>query len=216
VPKRIAERRAHAEGIRMRILRTAARGFRERGYKGTTLQQIADDLGYTAPALYKYFRSKEEIYHELMRTIAELHARQVVAPAFPRGADFNACVEELVRRVFRITRENTDFYRLLQYHYQLGGDDAQFVEARKTIRETVMAFRKKIIDLIRRGVAEGTELNASVGETALALEALVLHYSRLWLADPTSFELEEKVPIVAQFFLSGAVKRAKGRLEASR
>ena len=200
----------------MRILRTAARGFRERGYKGTTLQQIADDLGYTAPALYKYFRSKEQIYYELMRMIAELHARQVVAPAFARGADFNECVEELVRRVFRITRENTDFYRLLQYHYQAGGDDPQFTEARKTIRETVTAFRKKIIDVVRRGVADGVELTRPSARRRSRSKSAGAPYSRLWLADPTSFELEEKVPIVAQFFISGAVKRGKARMEASR
>lgn len=201
-----SDRRAHAKGIRERILRTAATGFRERGYRGTTLQQIADDLGYTAPSVYKYFRSKEEIYLELARTIAELHRSRIVAPAFPARAGFADCVEDLVARIFRVTREQPELSRLLIAHYANAGRDAPFPGARTAFRQIVLASRKKITELLRRGRADGRALRVPARDAGLALEALVLHYARLWLAAPESFDLEDKVPIVASLFLAGVVE----------
>jgi AcrR family transcriptional regulator len=51
-----------------RILDEAQALFSERGYVGTTVQQIADKLGITKAALYYHFsQGKAEIFVELMR-----------------------------------------------------------------------------------------------------------------------------------------------------
>jgi AcrR family transcriptional regulator len=207
----VPDRRAHARGIRERILRTAASGFRERGYRGTTLQHIADDLGYTAPSVYKYFRSKEEIYLELARRIAELHRTRIVAPPLPARHGFAACVEELVARVFRLTRDEPDLARLLIAHYPNAGRDATFPGVRTAFRRIVDTSRKKIDELLRRGRGEGLATRVAASDAVLALEALVLHYSRLWLAEPESFDLEKKVPTVATLFLAGTVEAERGQ-----
>ncbi|MEV4397773.1 helix-turn-helix domain-containing protein [Nonomuraea sp. NPDC049607] len=46
---------------RERIQRVALELFAERGYDKTTLQEVAERLGITRPALYYHFRTKEEI-----------------------------------------------------------------------------------------------------------------------------------------------------------
>lgn len=43
------------------ILENAARLFRDKGYRGTRLDDIADRLGVTRAALYYYFESKQEL-----------------------------------------------------------------------------------------------------------------------------------------------------------
>ncbi|MEW6475713.1 MAG: TetR/AcrR family transcriptional regulator [Actinomycetota bacterium] len=43
------------------ILRVAARVFRNKGYRSATLNDIADEFGFTRAALYYYFKSKEQI-----------------------------------------------------------------------------------------------------------------------------------------------------------
>lgn len=61
--------------IRHRIIRAAADAYRERGYEGTGMSDIARRVGMTAPALYWYFRSKEAIlFAFLEHTIADLNA----------------------------------------------------------------------------------------------------------------------------------------------
>ena len=49
------------EAVRQRIIRAAAEIYRECGYERAGMVDIARRLGMTAPALYWYFRSKEDI-----------------------------------------------------------------------------------------------------------------------------------------------------------
>lgn len=66
-----AVRRAADPAVpRERILNAAAHLFRERGYKGTTVRDIADAVGILSGSLFHHFQSKEEILHEIMREAA--------------------------------------------------------------------------------------------------------------------------------------------------
>lgn len=51
------------------ILAAAARLFAQRGFGGTSLQHVADELGISRPALYYYFRSKDDILASLVQEI---------------------------------------------------------------------------------------------------------------------------------------------------
>ena len=46
-----------------RVLRAAARCFNRKGYSGTSLKDVANELGLTDPALYYYVRNKEELVY---------------------------------------------------------------------------------------------------------------------------------------------------------
>src|ERR1700757_1081601 len=58
-----SRRRARDEK-REAVLRTAVQLFLEQGYHRATLHEVAERLNITKPALYNYFRSKEEILFE--------------------------------------------------------------------------------------------------------------------------------------------------------
>ena len=58
-----SRRRARDEK-REAVLRTAVALFLEQGYHGATLNDVAERLNITKPALYNYFRSKDEILFE--------------------------------------------------------------------------------------------------------------------------------------------------------
>jgi AcrR family transcriptional regulator len=70
---------------RARIEREALRLFAEKGFDATSIRDIAQSVGVADAALYRYFRSKEAIGHELFRQhyrilagrIAEIAARPV-------------------------------------------------------------------------------------------------------------------------------------------
>src|SRR5678815_118693 len=47
------------------ILRAAMKLFSERGFAATSIRDIAKESGYTNPALYKHFASKEELALQL-------------------------------------------------------------------------------------------------------------------------------------------------------
>src|SRR3954464_1412310 len=61
------------DGVRRRIIRAAADIYRECGYERAGMTDIARRVGMTAPALYWYFASKEEILVAFLdHTIADL------------------------------------------------------------------------------------------------------------------------------------------------
>jgi AcrR family transcriptional regulator len=50
---------------KQQILRAAMKLFSERGFAATSIRDIAKESGYTTPALYKHFASKEELALQL-------------------------------------------------------------------------------------------------------------------------------------------------------
>jgi AcrR family transcriptional regulator len=62
-----------ARQTRQQLLAVAIRLFAERGFDGTSLQMIADEMGMTKAAVYYHFRAKTDI----LRALAELMIEQV-------------------------------------------------------------------------------------------------------------------------------------------
>ncbi len=60
------ERRTSGADTRRRILKTASALFAQRGFAGTSIRDISDELGLTKAALYYHFTSKEDILAELV------------------------------------------------------------------------------------------------------------------------------------------------------
>jgi len=65
--KAFADRRRDPATKREAVLKTAAQLFLEKSYGRTSLNDVADRLKITKPALYHYFRNKEEILLECYR-----------------------------------------------------------------------------------------------------------------------------------------------------
>ncbi len=65
--KAFASRRRDPETKREAVLQTAAQLFLEKSYGRTSLNDVADRLNITKPALYHYFHSKEQILLECYR-----------------------------------------------------------------------------------------------------------------------------------------------------
>src|SRR5689334_15202781 len=60
------------------VLDNAARLFIERGIGGASMQAIAEAAGITRPALYYYFKSKDEVLRAIVTESAEQAARELL------------------------------------------------------------------------------------------------------------------------------------------
>ena len=56
---------------RTEIRQTAKRLFKERGYAGTSMRDLAKEVGIEAASLYNHLGSKEELLHEMCFDIAD-------------------------------------------------------------------------------------------------------------------------------------------------
>lgn len=71
-----------SDALRENILEAATRLFIERGFDGTSFNDIADAIGVSRPALYYYFKSKEAILEVLTETVTRA-AGQLASEAVP-------------------------------------------------------------------------------------------------------------------------------------
>jgi len=65
----------YKELVRTRILESAHRVFSQKGYREATMDEIADGLGLSKPALYRYYKSKEELFREIFRLFNQATAK---------------------------------------------------------------------------------------------------------------------------------------------
>ena len=68
-----------------RILNTALALFSQRGYLGTSMSDIANELGMTKGALYKHYTSKQEILDRITARMRELDRERAQAYQMPDG-----------------------------------------------------------------------------------------------------------------------------------
>jgi AcrR family transcriptional regulator len=85
---------------RLEILRGAAGAFRDRGFDGAGIRDIADALGMAPAALYYYFKNKDEILYfcqdySLDRLIAE--AKAIEARRAPADEKLRLMIEAQLR-----------------------------------------------------------------------------------------------------------------------
>ena len=66
-----ASRRLTAEQRRQQLVAVALELFARRGYRATTMDDIAEAAGVTKPLLYQHFSSKRALYLELVDSIAQ-------------------------------------------------------------------------------------------------------------------------------------------------
>jgi len=109
------------EKTRQRIIEGALRLFAERGVDGTSIRDIATSAMITEPAVYRHFRSKEDLVWEIFwagyRGLGET-LREVQ----PTGTDLKARLSAMVETICALFDRDEPLFRflLLTQHGQLG------------------------------------------------------------------------------------------------
>ena len=138
-----SRRRARDEK-REAVLRTALQSFLEQGYHRATLNDVAERLNITKPALYNYFRGKDDILFECW-ALGQERVDEFIAEIEASGGSGLARLRRLVQAYAKIMA--TDFGASL-----VRFDPRDLSEKNRKI----MRASKKSVDLtFRRYITEG-------------------------------------------------------------
>jgi AcrR family transcriptional regulator len=121
------------------LLEQAARLFAKQGYANTSLQDIADTMGISRPALYHYVSNKEEILAALVRDILERVVELLEQVRDRADLTEDARVAEALRQIIVNNARNTTRFRLL---------DRSEPELPAEIAEMHRQARRRILELL--------------------------------------------------------------------
>lgn len=140
--------REESEETRRAILRVAQQLFMEHGYRVISTRQIADACGLTQPALYHYFRDKEELYVAMAQE--ELDKTRAALERITRRGE---PVEERLRHVAQYLVSATQHDHTLMLH-DIRTELSP--EARAVLSEGFQAsFVQPIVSLFEEGIRGG-------------------------------------------------------------
>ena len=143
------DRRRARDEKRDAVLRMAVQMFLDEGYHRTTLNEVAARLNITKPALYNYFRSKEDILIECYRLGQEMFEASIAAIERESGDGLDK-----LRRLIHAYAEvmMTDFGMCL-----VRLDDRELSpEARAGVRKAKRTYDAAFRATIAQGVADGS------------------------------------------------------------
>ncbi|HEX5072585.1 MAG TPA: helix-turn-helix domain-containing protein [Gemmatimonadaceae bacterium] len=140
------------------ILRAALKLFSERGLASTSVRDIADESGYTNPALYKHFESKDELALHLFETC---HARvwNRCATAMAGASGFESKLEAYIAAWIDLLETEPEVLAFL-------ADSARVLWPRASTsvrRKTMIGLARKLV-----GEAPGVAQGAIDGDVAAA------------------------------------------------
>src|SRR5215475_14603202 len=171
IPLDTLDHRAMREEIlaykRERILEEAVKLFYQRGFTGTTLDDIAAELGVTKPFIYTHFRSKTDLLAALCKPTIELSLEAVTRAAKSSGSPTE-----------RLRRAMVDFTQVVLSRQ---ANIAIYFREEKNLVPAALAeingLRKKfdrvLSNLLHEGVASGEFEMKDTNLAALAIGGMI-------------------------------------------
>ncbi|MDX5423566.1 MAG: TetR/AcrR family transcriptional regulator [Hymenobacteraceae bacterium] len=153
------------------LVDTALQLFSEKGYDRTSIRHIAQEAGVSLGLLYNYFKSKEELLHEIFRRMnADIQASFAQAEE-EEGMDALNGLERHIRQTVKLLKEKRSFWRLLhslRYQREVTEQVAQ------EIQEQVLSIEARISQNLKAVEVASPELEAKL--LFAAIDGLASHY----------------------------------------
>jgi TetR/AcrR family transcriptional regulator, cholesterol catabolism regulator len=139
---------------RRQIADAAAKVFNERGFAGTSVSAVAEELGTDRASLYYYVSSKEELFDEVVREASEANLRTAEAIL---SEDAQA-PEKLRKLIVALMRSYEEHYPLL---YVFLREDLRKVAGKRSdwsqhMQSISKRYEDVVIAVVEEGFAQGT------------------------------------------------------------
>ena len=179
---------------RERILEEAVKLFYERGFSGTTLDDIAGKLGVTKPFIYTHFRSKVELLEAICRPTIEMSLNAIAQAAGQDGPPGERLYKGIVEfaKVILVRQANIAVYFREEKHLSPEGL-AEINALRKR-------FDRTLSEVLEEGVAAGVFRIADIRIAALVIGGMV-SWAYTWYQPGGRLSLDDVAATLAQFAL---------------
>jgi AcrR family transcriptional regulator len=181
------------------ILEAAAQVFREKGFHGASMQDIAEAVNLQKASLYHHVSSKQEILLALLDRALELlheHISAVVVQKNPADKK----LQEMTRTYLQLLTQNTDLSAVLLFEHRS-------LERKQHARH--VPNRDKFEALWRDVISEGVAARLfKCDDPALTARAIlgVMNWTITWYHSNGSLEIDEIADHYSNLLLNGLLK----------
>lgn len=189
---------------RLKFLEAGARVFVEEGYTGTSMELVAKKAGLSRAALYKHFRTKNELFisvAEMLQESAAAASTELATQALEKKSRGSAIVIDVMnarrQRLRELLSSSAHATELMEESSRRCGP---------LIREHAERFRAALVELLERLASDGRlELSDDMSTAALA-DMLLASEAGLKSAGPSflSPDFDKAFSRMAQTLLLGA------------
>lgn len=189
---------SEAERSRIRILDAAAAMFIERGYDGTSLRHLADQVGMKAGSLYYHFASKDELLTAVLERGIE-----VMHDAFDAAEDNHSGAEPFDRLATHI---RAHLSALFEHGPYTAAHVVSFRTAPESVRERVVPTRDdyeaRWTELLAELQRDGA-LAPGVGVNVARLALMGAMNSSVEWFDPERGSIDDFALAIATYYWKG-------------
>lgn len=198
--------REEAEQTKLKIIDAAMAVFSKRGFASTSLEEIAAELGLTRGAIYGHFKSKVELYEQLMRFSQEPLYELTREAA---GDEVTPPLDVLRRFMLRWltlleeNRRHRESFEILLNKTEFTEELGKLVKTEKKLTRDVIAGLQTVME---RAAARGDlPEGADTERYALSVYAYLMGLSQTWLFNNKLFSIKASAESLVEVFLHGLV-----------
>ena len=181
------------------ILTEAAKLFKDRGYSGTSMRDLAGQVGMEAASMYNHIKSKDELLDTICFRISDTYISQLQETA-EQAIPYGEKIKSLVQLHIRLMVEDGAAVSVANHDWKYLPEPrlTEFKQARKT-------YEKGFATLIEAGIAAGEfrPVNVSV---ALFTVLSAVRWVELWYRPGRGLTAEELESNIITVLLGGLEK----------
>jgi AcrR family transcriptional regulator len=187
------------------ILAAAAKLFAEKGFGGTTLQDVADERGLTRPAVYHHFKSKDEVLATLVAETSESTAETLRQIRERADLDPTTRLREASAELIRERMRAPERFRML---------DRTESSLPSDLASKHRIARRSVLNEVTAMIAEGIDTGhfRATDERLAALSVLGMCNWVAWWYNPAKGESPERIVSVMSESAVAMLARPSHRL----
>jgi AcrR family transcriptional regulator len=207
--ERIGRKEREYLAHREEILSAAEKVFAAKGFFPTTMSDIARRAEFGTGTLYKYFKSKEELYFTLIDEKVE-EINRLVKTELSQGNSAVERIKKVLRLQFEFIERNRDFFRIYisersRFEWTVKDDLG------KGLHEKMVSYIDVLSEVIEQGIKKGEFRSMDPRDLAHAFVGIVNSFVFEWLISREPYPLISKLDTVLKIFLSGAQQTERRR-----
>lgn len=200
--KKLPRREREKLAQRREMLAAALDLFSEKGYRNVSMHEIAGKAEFAIGTLYKFFKSKEDLYHALL--LEKFYAfHEALTKAIEEPVDEIQKLRNYVQAKGEVFRANVSMIRL--YFAETHGARFNIMAGLDVeIREKRGEFMQKLAGILGAGMKRKCfRPIADSYQLAIALDSITNAFLLLWLEEPERHPYPEDPDTILNILFEG-------------